>query len=404
MSDKKHIDRIFQESFKDFEATPKSAVWNNIEKQLVNKTPNVIPTRWRYAGIAATMLLLLTAGFHFFNNDEPQTDKVVDTENIAVTPIKNETNTNKANESILKNDKSSNNTLNSNQSNTVIANTNSDAIKTEAEPNSNSFKNDVSDKILVSEETKITKTVNHQDGTTKNNGANSKVKTKNETIVVAYKDENEKAPTANKSQGVLINKNKAQAILNDTSKNNGIAQNEVSAQENTDKHSVNNQKEDNPLTNEVNRLIDENEAKILLNSPKNNGIAQNDILEKGEEKTNDSINNQQDQLLALENAIDNVEENIEAEEKPNRWRVAPNAAPVYFNTLGEGSSIDPQFDNNSKTGELNMSFGITASYAVTKKLRIRSGVNRVNLGYNTNDVIVYQSTGVASSLQNVNGK
>ena len=33
MSDKKHIDRLFQEGFKDFEATPSDAVWENIEAQ-----------------------------------------------------------------------------------------------------------------------------------------------------------------------------------------------------------------------------------------------------------------------------------------------------------------------------------------------------------------------------------
>src|SRR5690606_4194917 len=87
------------------------------------------------------------------------------------------------------------------------------------------------------------------------------------------------------------------------------------------------------------------------------------------------------------------------------WSIAPNAAPVYFNTLGEGSSIDPQFNNNSKTGEVNMSYGISASYAVNKKVKIRSGINKVNLGYNTNDIVVYQSVGLSTNsnaLQNIN--
>lgn len=51
-----------------------------------------------------------------------------------------------------------------------------------------------------------------------------------------------------------------------------------------------------------------------------------------------------------------------------------------------------------------MSYGVTASYAVNKRLRVRSGINRVNLGYNTNNVVSYQSIGVSSAtstLQNV---
>ena len=67
-----------------------------------------------------------------------------------------------------------------------------------------------------------------------------------------------------------------------------------------------------------------------------------------------------DHNLTIEEAIDKTKNIIEEEENVNRWSIAPNAAPVYFNTLGEGSSLDPQFNNNSKSGELNMSYGISA--------------------------------------------
>ena len=52
-----------------------------------------------------------------------------------------------------------------------------------------------------------------------------------------------------------------------------------------------------------------------------------------------------------------------------------------------------------------MSYGISASYVVNNKLKVRSGINKVNLGYNTNDVILYQSVGLSSStraLENIN--
>ena len=110
--------------------------------------------------------------------------------------------------------------------------------------------------------------------------------------------------------------------------------------------------------------------------------------------------------LSITDALSNTKDVIEADNDKleNRWSVTPNAAPVYFNTIGEGSSIDPQFNGNSKTGEVNMSYGISASYALNKKITVRSGINRVNLGYNTNDVLVFQSTGLSSrnsALQNV---
>jgi len=77
----------------------------------------------------------------------------------------------------------------------------------------------------------------------------------------------------------------------------------------------------------------------------------------------------------------------------NRWGISPNVAPVYFNTLGKGSSIDAQFNNNAKSGEVNMSYGITGSYAINDKLVVRAGINKLNLGYNTNDVLALETTG-----------
>ncbi len=59
MGDKKHIDRLFQEHFKDFEVSPPETVWNKIEDQLNQdkKKRRVIPIWWRYAGVAALLLL-----------------------------------------------------------------------------------------------------------------------------------------------------------------------------------------------------------------------------------------------------------------------------------------------------------------------------------------------------------
>ena len=51
-----------------------------------------------------------------------------------------------------------------------------------------------------------------------------------------------------------------------------------------------------------------------------------------------------------------------------------------------------------------MSYGIRGSYAVNKRLTIRSGINRVTLGYNTNDVVAFQSISSnpsAAALQNI---
>ena len=75
---------------------------------------------------------------------------------------------------------------------------------------------------------------------------------------------------------------------------------------------------------------------------------------------------------------------IVADDSPDhRWELTPNVAPVYYNTLSEGSSIDPTFSDNSKNSDLNIAYGIKVSYNLNRRFSIRSGVSNVNLSYST---------------------
>ena len=42
--------------------------------------------------------------------------------------------------------------------------------------------------------------------------------------------------------------------------------------------------------------------------------------------------------------------------------------------------------SNSKSGNVNLSYGLRVSYDINKKLSIRSGLQRVDYGYDTNDI------------------
>jgi hypothetical protein len=77
----------------------------------------------------------------------------------------------------------------------------------------------------------------------------------------------------------------------------------------------------------------------------------------------------------------------EKEEKRSKWAISTNASPVYFNSLAEGSSIDEQFNSNSKNYTTTLSIGLAGSYAINDKLSLKTGVNSINLSYNTNDVV-----------------
>ena len=67
----------------------------------------------------------------------------------------------------------------------------------------------------------------------------------------------------------------------------------------------------------------------------------------------------------------------------NLWEIAPNIAPVYYNTLSQGSSIDASFADNSQSGDVNISYGIGVRYALNDRLKIRSGISNVSLSYST---------------------
>ncbi|XMO87845.1 hypothetical protein AAFN75_06040 [Algibacter sp. AS12] len=381
MSDKKHIDRLFQEGFKDFEAAPNDAVWKNIEAKLneKKKKQRVIPIWWRYAGVAALLALLITAGALFFNNtDASNTNQVVDTETIEHIEVK--------------------------ENNQPISNT----VKTPVIASNEDDENNTNSTTEASkqESNRISNSANASNNIASSNNAplkSNKQKSANKTNAKSLYNTTTIASTNNKNS----------SVANTVSEEKRKANNLQNSTENTTQ--VANTSEANNTTTNLKKettLVNKEKATMLIEeaSQKETAIANanEDTVAKEAEKDSKTEVNPEENKRSIEEALENTEDIANNDETPtNRWRVAPNAAPVYFNTLNEGSSIDPQFNSNSKTGEINMSYGISASYAVNKKLSVRSGINRVNLGYNTNDVVVFQSVGFSSkssALQNVSAR
>lgn len=84
MREKKHIDRLFQEKFKDFEVSPKPELWNGINERLhpKKKKRRVIPIWWwTGGGVAAALILFFTiGGISIFDNSSVEDLPVVDVE------------------------------------------------------------------------------------------------------------------------------------------------------------------------------------------------------------------------------------------------------------------------------------------------------------------------------------
>ena len=89
---------------------------------------------------------------------------------------------------------------------------------------------------------------------------------------------------------------------------------------------------------------------------------------------------EQKQLVSKEAVANNTNP------QENLWEIAPNIAPVYYNTLSQGSSIDASFADNSQSGDVNISYGIGVRYALSDRLKIRSGISNVALSYSTSGI------------------
>lgn len=321
MTDKKNIDRLFQEGFKDFEAHPSKVVWDNIANELhpKKKRRRILPIWLRVAGVAASLVLLITAGRFIFNNDP-----------------------------------------NSNLDNNPLVNTNSEE-NSSLESNSKSTEN-----------------------------SNSP-----ETLPVNNKNDNRVTTTLNTSKEEMSKAINNLSIVKNSVLNSKISESQIHTLDSLSK---------------VKRFVINSASTIFLDSllikPFNEdkvAIHNNDILK--EKNANTFQETKEAEKLSLIDEITiakNLEESLEKETEnitnTDKWSIKPNIAPVLFNTLGSsGSSIGSQFNDNSKTSDINFSYGISASYAVSKRLRVRTGVNKVSLGFSTNDVLSFNNSSIAST-------
>ena len=327
MSDKKNVDRLFQEKLKDFEVTPDKSVWKSINADLNKKKKErrIIPLWWKLSGIAAGIVLLIAIGSYFTKDTKStQPETLVDTP-------KNDLN------SEIKND--SNTTLKEIDSQPTLVETPFNInLNSETESNLTSKSNQRNNKRL--------------------NNSNKNLESKQELV---------------KTNSAIVNPS---TVAN-------------SQKESQNKSNTVDQSKDN--INLIENTINSSENVITQtnNIPQTDNNNEEILIEENLNEISDAI------------ASNEKEEDIKQEvEAIKRWSINPNVAPVYFNSFGEGSTIHSQFINNSKSGKINMSFGINASYALNNKLSVRTGVSKVNLGYSTNNVAVL--TGTVTGFLNEN--
>jgi len=372
MSDKKNIERLFQEKFKDFEAVPQPEVWDRIEAELKKKKKRrIIPLWFKLSGTVAILLLglLLKDGNINFSPNESRTIEIV---------------------------KSNDDTNEKGNSNGLIPDKSNETITEKSTKNSidnSEKKNSIVDKkdAFSSSKLKNNEALANEDNNINSNSASKKtysIKKKNIRIQEESRFANSDYGTKKTSKA----KKQSKKTINTYIKNTGdLALKSDTNSEKANKNSnhsdfVNNEKSEAILENKnnIDNKIKENTSQITFNT------------EAFEKQKKDSTAVATAEPNALEELLKEKEKQTVTEAKLNRWQITSNVAPIYFSSASNGSPIDEQFAENNKDYERNLSYGIGVNYALNKKWAVKGGVNKLTLGYNTNDIVYYAGLNTAA--------
>lgn len=397
MSDKKNIERLFQEKFKDFEVVPPQRVWDNIEAELHKKKKRkVIPIWFRLSGVAALLLVGALIGYGILNNspENNPNDGVVNQEN-----------------KDLQNDNGKNliPTKNPIQSNQVVT-------STENSNQENSKSNTISSEENNSQNNAVANQENPEkesSSQTKKEYSNSRITVKKTSITnVASHSIKKKKNLENRKESILINNNSETISIANSQEKNAKSQNKI-AFSTPNETAITHQ---NTLNTKENKYL--NNTSDTKNKETNSAISPTKIgVEKELNKTQIAfdtkvLEEQKKDSTAVATVVPNPleelllqqekEKQAVTETKVNRWQITSNVAPIYFSSASNGSPISEEFSDNSKNYEKNMSYGVGVNYALSNKWSVRGGVNKLTLGYNTNDIVYYAGLSDASA-KNSNG-
>ena len=340
MSERKNIDKLFQEKFKDFEVKPSEKVWKNIKIELEEKDKNrtLIPFWWKLSGIAAALII---GGFILKNNFTTQKSTI---KNVVVQSENNSDKNKIGTESTTKSSIGKSSNINNN--NTVV--------KSEKTLNQNDKNSNFLNKNIVKEE---------------NLNKIQKIKFAQSTYLkqIAKQKSSQNKFFRNKN-----NQNQQNQIANNDLEN-GVGK-ETSLKENT----ISDEKS-NPIANNT----------ILKNE-------ENSILETQKDSTKKVIVATNE----LQKIFDEKDKKILKTIKENKWQITTNVAPIYLGSTANGSPLDQKFDKNVKEYKTSLSYGLGVNYNINKRFIVKSGINKLSLDYNTNDIIFFADI-QNSKMQNV---
>lgn len=385
MSERKNIDRLFQEKFKEFEPNPSEDVWTAIEARLNEKKKRrIIPFWWKLSGVAALLIISFLISKSINTREIKTENSVVTTPNTEKSEKTNKIDTNS---------KELNGKVTIKTENPVVNQIKiGQGKESESEIN---FKNKSTitnqNSVTIAVEDKNNKVANHpkkpfysskSEVADRKSGQNRSLKKNSDTS----KDNNPITES-------VFEKTKNQLVQN----NNKLSTPEIDSKNNELRNPVveNKLKEKNNLET----LTPLDNKSINLDDLKENGISKIATKET-EKKVNDTVSKNSIATNVLEELLNEKESKLKQESKRNRWQITSNVAPIFLGSVSTGSPIDSTLSSNSKSFNTNVGFGVGVSYAVNKKFSIRTGLNKVNMGYDTNDILFFTSF-ESKTLKNV---
>lgn len=393
MSDKKNIDRLFQERFKDFEAAPPPAAWGAIENKLntaVKPKTTVFPLWLMYTGIAVAVAIVLSIGVGIFtnlNNDRKNEfvktrikhQDATETSHQKTTDT-NHVNTNKSDHTIPQKQEQPE----VNKASITAAHTNSDTNKA-AHLNATSAKQ--YDRSSVSNQQQTYKTSgNNLVHTTINPLKEHSAQNDSLGTVTAMVNKLNKIPkTVNEQHNSTLATNAATGNLQNIQQNSPS----ISTQDNS---SYNN------TSNKVSKSIDDIAIKtpIDVNTSVTTSTSAS-TLPSDLETVVDSTKIKKANLNAVALNKAKVDSLQPAAPFKSSWSSTPVIAPLYSNKLG-GSSIGTAFVDNASSSGLNVSYGMLLGYNATPRISIRTGIHQVNMSYTTQGITYGVNSSIATAL------
>lgn len=359
---KKDLEQLFKEIFKEFHEIPEEKVWSSIEDSLDKKKQKkrVIPIWWRLGGVAALLAILFYVINPFDNSTSDGEIIITETEDNTV-PFQKD--------SVIKESKEFKEELQSNKAGNLAESSNEnsgDAVESSA----TEAEKDAENSIIRNQSIKI-----QEQQVTSN--------TKEEGEILKKKESLKNYLTQDHESNVTKNSNK-----NVASVNTEILKNREENSEQSDIIGLSNEKKSDAIAS-----MDKEDNNNPLPSDKTQKevLQEEKVLEGLKEDEAVAQNEEENEKRSIFEVIKEQEEEVIAENTSGKWTVGPSVAPVYFNATGEGSPIHSNFASNSKSGNVNLSYGVTVAYNVGKRLKVRSGIHKVDFGYDTNEVLFSSS-------------